>query len=114
MRPAFTVVELLVALVVLTIGLLALAGTAGLVAAHVGDGGRLSASAHVARTILDSLGATPCEAAASGSGTRDGAAAAWTVTRDSVRALVDLTVRSPLRRGARQDSFQLVVPCVRE
>jgi hypothetical protein len=114
MRSAFTVVELLVALVVLTIGLLALAGTAGLVAAHVGDGGRLSASAHIARTILDSLGATTCEVAGSGSTTRDGAAATWTVTRDSTRALVDLTVRSSLRRGVRQDSFQLVVPCVRD
>src|SRR5689334_4329745 len=113
MRPAFTIVELLVALVVLTIGLLALAGTAGLVAARVGDGGRLSASAHAARTILDSLGAAPCEAAVSGSATRDGAASTWTVTRDSARALIDLTVRSSLRRGARQDSFQLVVPCER-
>ena len=114
MRPAFTVVELLVALVVLTIGLLALAGTAGLVAAHVGDGGRLSASAHVARSIMDSLRATPCDAIVTGSATPDGAGAEWSVERDSTSAGVDLTVRSQLRRGTRPDAFQLVVPCVRE
>jgi len=114
MRPAFTVVELLVALVVLTIGLLALAGTAGLVAAHVGDGGRLSASAHVARSILDSLATTRCDAVTSASTTRDATVAAWSVARDSAAARVDLAVRSSLRRGARQDSFQLVVFCARE
>ena len=114
MRPGFTVVELLVALVVLTIGLLALAGTAGLVAAHVGDGGRLSASAHAARTILDSLAATRCDAVSSGSASQDGAVAQWVVALDSTAARVDLTVRSTLRRGSRQDAFQLVIPCVHE
>ena len=114
MRPAFTVVELLVALVVLTIGLLALAGTAGVVAAHVGDGGRLSASAHVARSVIDSLATTPCEAITTGSTARTGAAIEWAVQRDSISARVDLTVRSQLRRSGRSDAFQLVVPCTRE
>ena len=114
MRPAFTIVELLVAIVVFTIGLVALAATSGLVAAGVGDGGRLTAAAHAARTVLDSLGVMPCGAIVSGSATRDGVAVAWTVTRDSGAAEVDLTVGAALRRGTRRDTYRLAVPCVRD
>lgn len=114
MRPAFTIIELLVAIVVFTIGLVALAATSGLVAAGVGDGGRLSASAHAARSILDSLGTTSCGAVVSGSTARDGVAVAWTVTRDSSAAHIDLSAGVTLRRGSRRDTYRLVVPCVRE
>jgi len=114
MRPAFTIIELLVAIVVSTIGLVALAATSGLVAAHVGDGGRLTAAAHAARTVLDSLGARGCDAIVGGSATRDGVAVEWSVSRDSSAAQVELIVGAALRRGSRRDAYRLVVPCVRE
>jgi len=114
MRPAFTIVELLVAIVVSTIGLVALAATSGLVAAHVGDGGRLTAAAHVARTVLDSVGARGCDAIVGGSATRDGVAVEWSVSRDSSAVQVELIVGAVLRRGSRRDAYRLVVPCVRE
>ena len=114
MRPAFSIVELLVAIVVFTIGLVALAATSGLVAAGVGDGGRLTAAAHAARSVLDSLGAASCGSVGSGSATRDRVAVGWVVTRDSSAALIDLTVGASLRRGTRRDRYRLVVPCVRE
>src|SRR5689334_14657516 len=103
MRPAFTIVELLVAIVVFTIGLIALAATSGLVAAHVGDGGRLTAAAHAARTVLDSLGAQRCEAIIAGSATRDGIAVEWTAARDSSAVQVDLIAGAMLRHGTRRD-----------
>lgn len=114
MRPAFTIVELLIAIVVFTIGLVALAATSGLVVASVGDGGRLTAAAHAARSVLDSLGTTACGAVVSGSATRDGVALAWIVTRDSSAAHVDLTAGALLRRGRRRDSYRLMVPCLRD
>ena len=114
MRHAFTLVELLVAIVVFTIGLLALAATAGIVAAHVGDGGRLTASAHLARTLLDSLGARDCDAVVAGALLRPSATAQWTATRDSAFTRVELTVGSSQRRGTRRDTYQLLVPCVRQ
>ena len=114
MRPAFTIVELLVAIVVFTIGLVALAATSGLVAAHVGDGGRLTAVAHAARTVLDSLAARRCDAVVGGSANRDGVAADWAVSRDSSAAQVELTVAAALRRGSRRDAYRIVVPCGRE
>lgn len=114
MRPAFTIVELLVAIVVFTIGLVALAATTGLVAAHVGDGGRLTASAHAARTVLDSLGAQRCEAIVAGSADRDRIDVDWSVSRDSAAAEIELVAGAVLRRGTRRDAYRLVVPCVRE
>ena len=113
MRPAFTVVELLVAIVILTVGILALAATAGLVASHVGDGGRLTAAAHLARSALDSLATLDCRAVRSGAATRDGARAEWTAVPESVATGVELVVASDLRRGVRRESFALLIPCVR-
>ena len=124
MRPAFTIVELLVAIVVFTIGLIALAATSGLVAAHVGDGGRLTAAAHAfveaevdvyaARTVLDSLGAQRCDAIIAGSAAHDGIAVEWTAARDSDAVQVDLIAGAMLRHGTRRDAYKLVVPCVRQ
>ena len=113
MRPAFTLVELLVAIAVFTVGVLALAATAGLVAAHVGDGARLTGSAHVARSILDSLAAGGCNAITAGRASRAGISAEWTAGRDSSSAFVELTVTSTLRRRGRRDLYQLLVPCAR-
>jgi pilin/secretion family protein with methylation motif len=114
MRPAFTIVELLVAIAVFTIGLVALAATSGLVAAGVGDGGRLTAAAHAARTVLDSLGATTCGSVVSGAATREGLTIEWSATRDSAAAHIELTVGTALRRRSARDTYRLVVPCVRD
>jgi len=111
MRPAFTIIELLVATVVLTVGVLALAATAGLVASQVGEGGQLTSTAHLARSILDSLTATPCASLTSSSVARDRTTLRWTVARDSAAARVDLSVGSALRRGARRDAYRALVPC---
>lgn len=114
MRPAFTLVELLVAIVILAVGVLALAATAGLVAAHIGDGARLTGAAHVARTVLDSLGGRDCAAITTGASSRDGISTEWTVAGDSDATRVALTVGAPLRRTSRRDTYRLVVPCVRD
>ena len=103
----------MVAIAVLTIGLLALAATAGIVASHVGDGGRLTGAAHAARTVLDSLAARGCAGLTSGSSARGTIVLSWTVAADSTSATVDLAVGSALRRGRRSDTYQAVVPCRR-
>ena len=114
MRPAFTIIELLVAITVLTVGVLALAATAGLVASQVGEGGQLTRSAHLARSLLDSLAAAECAGLTSGSAVRDGLTAQWIVGRDSASAPVELTVGAVLRRGARRDTYRVSIPCGRE
>src|SRR5687767_8707334 len=111
MRPAFTIVELLVAIVVLTVGVLALAATAGMVAAHVGDGGRLTSSAHAARSVLDSLRTLPCERAVSGAELRRGMPVTWTVARDSLTVSIEVVVGSTVRRRNRRDTHRAVIAC---
>ena len=111
MRTGFTIVELLVAIVVLTIGVLALAATAGLVAAHVGDGGRLTTSAHAARSALDSLGGLACGRLTGGSSVRGGITVRWAVARDSLAAEISATAGSELRRRSRTDTYRATVPC---
>ena len=113
MRTGFSLVELLVAIVVLTIGVLGLAATAGLVAAHVGDGAQLTGGAHAARSVLDSLGTVPCARLSSGTTRRSGVAVQWSVAQDSVAASVEVAAGSVLRRGTRRDVYRAVVPCGR-
>ena len=110
MRYGFTIIELLVAIVILTVGLLALAGTAGLVASHVGDGGRLTSAAQAARSIIDSLATRDCATIASGTSTR-GVSVSWTASRDSSAVTIDVAVGSRLRHGSRRDAYQAIVPC---
>ena len=112
MRAAFTLVELLVAIVVFTVGVLALAATGGLVASQLGDGNRLTTAAHRARSVLDSLAATSCDGLRDGTTTRDGILSSWTVSRDSIAADIRVANTADLRRGPRRDVFSLLVPCV--
>ena len=111
MRHGFTLVELLVAIVVFTIGALALAGTAGLVAMHVGDGGRLTTTAHIARSVLDSLRSQSCERALSGSSSRGTVVTTWTVSRNARTATIDLTIAAPLQRRVARTTYSAVIEC---
>jgi len=113
MRPGFTLVEMVVAIVVFSVGVLALAATAALVAGHIGDGGRLTNSAHAARSVLDSLASRPCDELASGSTSRSSADVRWRVARDSTAARVELSVVTSLRRRQLQRDYQALVPCER-
>lgn len=99
-RDGSTVVELLIALVIVTIGLLALAGAAALVARETGRGHRELALARAARTRLERLTSTPCAALASGSAAANGIAERWTVAegRNGVRRLV-VTAEAPASAG---------------
>ena len=113
MRPGFTLVEMLVAVVVFSVGVLALAATAALVAGHIGDGGRLTSGAHAARSTLDSLASRPCDELASGAASSASADVRWEVARDSATASVELSVVTPLRRRQLQRDYQVLVPCER-
>jgi prepilin-type N-terminal cleavage/methylation domain-containing protein len=111
MRSAFTLVEMLVAIAVLSVGVLALAATAGLVAAHAGDGARLTDAAHAARSVTDSLATRPCSTIVSGASRNDGRTIQWTARRDSLGVQVDVSVRAALRRSTQQLGYRALIPC---
>ena len=114
MRPAFTIIELLVAIIVLAVGALALAATAALVASHVGDGGRLTDAAHATRWVLHSLAAQPCGTLVSGAARPAGRALRWEVWRDSLGAQVRLSIVADLRRTSQKHEYRAMVPCAGE
>ena len=99
-RRGFTLLEVLVALVLLSIGILGVAMSAALVSRMVGDGSRLTLAATIAITRLEQLRAIPCASATSGTTITRGIEERWSVAAmgAGLRALeVQLSVRYPLR-----------------
>lgn len=76
-RAAFTLVELIVAMLILTVGLLAMAGTAGIVTRQMGAGARQSVAAQVAESRLEWLRATACHSIGDSTTTTRGVTEKW-------------------------------------
>jgi prepilin-type N-terminal cleavage/methylation domain-containing protein len=119
-RPhGFTLLEVLVALMVLATGILGLSANAALVSRLVGDGSRLTVAATVATARFERLRALPCASAASGTAITRGIEERWAVAPIGpapVRALeVQVTVTYRLRSnqaaGPRVQRFRGAVPC---
>ena len=116
-RRAFTLLEVLVALVILGLGVVGLAGNAALVSRLVGDGTRLTLAAAIATARFEQLRALPCAGAAPGSAITHGIEERWTVaplgTAERTSALeIQLAVTYRLRAGpARTQRLRGAVPC---
>ncbi len=91
-RAGFTLVELMVALMVFVVGVLAVAGSSGVVMTMVGGSQRRTIAATVAESRFERLRAVPCAAHANGAATTRGVRETWTVV-PLVRA-DDVTVRA--------------------
>jgi Tfp pilus assembly protein PilV len=101
-----SIVELLVAMIVLSIGVLALASTSVIASRSLQDGREYSASSAVAQRKLDSLTAVGWTALAGASGTdvTNGHAVAWQVQGTNPRTIL-LTVARQSRRTTVADTF---------
>jgi prepilin-type N-terminal cleavage/methylation domain-containing protein len=109
----FSLVELIVAILILTVGILGLAATAGQVQRMVGWGGRYGASASLANAQLETLRATPCASlAASGTVTRGIYTLSWTVVASGQLRTFTLTVAYPNGRSTRSDTYETQRSCV--
>jgi len=84
-RTAFSLVELLVALVLLAVGLAACVRAAAAVARLEGDAARRRLVADVLRARLDSLAATACGPDAAGRAASGGITEDWQATSDGRR-----------------------------
>jgi type II secretion system protein I len=116
MRTGFTIIELLVALVILSAGLLALHGSSALTLRLLGGGWTRTLAANVAQQRLEQLRSSACTGAGSGSDETRGVRQRWTVSPHNSGAGIELTVEYLVRvsRGAtveRSASFRAVVPC---
>ena len=109
----FSLIELIVSILILTVGILGLAAAAGNVQRMVGWGGRFGASAALANTQLETLRATPCASlAASGTATKGIYSLSWTVTTSGNLRIFTLTVSFPNGRSTRTDTYETERSCV--
>lgn len=105
-RDGFTVIEVIIALVILSVGIIGLASTAGLVTRMVAQGQRYSEAAALASTRFENLRAASCDSLRAGSALAGQFTETWTITTVGTsgrRFLV--TVQSPTGTGFRTDSF---------
>ena len=119
-RRAFTLLEVLVALVILGVGVLGLSGNAALVSRLIGDGARLALTATLATARFEQLRALPCARVTSGSDITHGIEERWTVasmgasgepTALEVRLSLTYHLRTHRADATRTQHFRGAVPC---
>ena len=104
----FTIVEVLIAVLILTVGLLGLVSTAALTTRMIGQGQRYTQASTLASQRFEILRARSCAALADSSGAQGAYTVAWTVTSaDGGKSrLITVAVTSPTGAGkTRTDSF---------
>ena len=119
----FTIVEVVVAIVILSVGILGLAATAGSVTRMVGRSQQYNKAASMANERFEILRAsvtpTPtntaaiCASMASGSATSGNSTITWTPRQVTNGWQVTITVTSPTARGSRTDNFTQLLTCQR-
>lgn len=108
-----TLVEVIIAIVVLTIGLLGLLGTAGVTTRMIGQGARYSDVSALAVRRFEILRSQGCNGTGGGSRTLGRFVETWTVEMPAngrARA-VRVVVLSPVASGVRRDTFATTMLC---
>lgn len=116
-RAGFTLVELMVAMLVLAVGLLGLLGAAASTIRVVGEGDRTVAAAYHAASRIDRLTALGCDNVSDGADTVEAIyELTWTVAGDATSRVrpVMLTAKYLGTRGrVRVDTFETGIACKR-
>ena len=115
-RRGVTVIELIVALAIVSIGVFGLAGGATLVTRLMGGGTVQSRAATIANAHMEQFRAKPCASLSSGADTVRSVVSSWTVTAITVSgtqrgASINLTVQYPTTKGMRTQTYATVFPC---
>jgi len=114
----FTLIELMVAVIILSVGILALASGSGAVYRMLGAGKRTTRAVALASQRMELLrrqaNATDprCTALAGGTATSAGnVTSTWTVTGTGGSRTVQVWVRYPTNRGSTADTLFTTLPC---
>jgi prepilin-type N-terminal cleavage/methylation domain-containing protein len=113
-RRGVTLIELIIAIIVMSVGVTALAGTASYVASQMGGGRVQTIAATMSTKIADSLAARRCSSLVDGTQTNRGVTVAWRVTPASPArtVTVDQSVQYKPTRGATKTvTYRMVVDC---
>jgi prepilin-type N-terminal cleavage/methylation domain-containing protein len=80
-RDGFTLVELMVAIIILAIGILGLAGTSAVITRQMGSANRQTVAAAIAQSRFDSLSSINCAGLAAAGGSSSGTSIATFLNR---------------------------------
>jgi hypothetical protein len=112
-RHGVTLVEILVAVVMLTVAVGGLLGSSAAVANQMGGGVRQTVAAGVAQARLDSLTSLSCAQLAAGAATGNsstrGVKESWTVTDG--RNIKTIAVNIQIPRRTKTLVYSMVIPC---
>jgi prepilin-type N-terminal cleavage/methylation domain-containing protein len=115
-KSGFTIIEVLIAITMLSIGLLGMLGASAATIRVLGESDRMVTAAYEANRQLERLEALGCDAATSGSATEQRVDLRWAVagaTTDRTRPIT-LTASYQMGRGrVRVDTFEKAIQCVR-
>lgn len=110
-EKGFTVVEVIIAILILSVGVLGLASTAALVTRMIGQGGSYSQATTLAAEQTEILRSQCDSARAAGSSASGNYAVNWTVTGGASTDQVTVTVSYPRADGTtRVDTFTTTIP----
>ncbi|MFN2400180.1 MAG: prepilin-type N-terminal cleavage/methylation domain-containing protein [Gemmatimonadaceae bacterium] len=111
-RRGFTIVELIVAIMILSIGVLGLASTAAVVAGMMGGGAMRTMAANVAQSRFEALRSVSCGLITAGSATTRGVTERWVATPIGVRHFdVTDSVSFYTKRGLSTQVYRSYVTC---
>jgi prepilin-type N-terminal cleavage/methylation domain-containing protein len=110
-RQGFSLIELLVALVLLSGGLAVAAGVSRHAMRAVAAGGRRSVAATLAAGNLDSLASMPCANRGAGASSRRGVTLTWSVLDSAGASFVQQTVAFVGGSGLVTRTFETLLPC---
>jgi Tfp pilus assembly protein PilV len=112
-RDGITLMEVLIAVIMITVAVGGLLGSSASVARQMGGGGSQMVAASLAQARLDSLTSLSCAqlaaGAAAGNTTQRGVRESWTVTDGRNIKTIDVRVRVP--RRVNELRYQMVIPC---
>jgi len=113
MRRAFTLPEVLVAILVFAVGILGLASSGTFIAIQAGEARAITEGAVLAGRVLDSLRSIPCATVTSGQRVQSPATVRWTASPANRTVAVDAMLELTGRRGLRQWPVTVLLPCER-
>jgi prepilin-type N-terminal cleavage/methylation domain-containing protein len=112
LRRGLTLIEMMIAVIVMAIGVMGLAGTASYVTQQMGGGNMQTIAAGMATKVADSLSSRRCASLISGSQTSRGVTVTWTVADSTRTRWVTETVQYKPKRGPTKTvTYALVIQC---
>jgi prepilin-type N-terminal cleavage/methylation domain-containing protein len=110
-RSGYTLIELVIALFLFTVGALGLVATSAVIGRELIVNSNRERAGRMAATRLEML-AAECRSAIGGRETIDGIESVWVVaSADSSRVSLLESVRYPMRHGDRTDVYRATLPC---